>query len=620
MSTNYTGVVEEIKNRLDIVDVISKHVVLKKTGRNYMGLCPFHNEKTPSFTVTPSKQIFKCFGCGEGGDVISFLMKISNLSFVDVVREQAVSLGIELQDKWGENSKEKKEEIIRLKEAVKYAVEFYYNNLQNNDEALSYLEKRGAGEIAVGKFFLGLAPNSNFELKNYLRQKGFTNDELYKAGLLYEKNGEYIDRFKNRIMIPIFDVNSSPVGFGARAVVSGQNPKYLNSPDSIIYNKSAILFGLNNAKEAISKEDSVIIMEGYFDVISAQIAGVKNVVASCGTALTPQHIKLLSRYTASRKIYLAFDADKAGRNATKTGAEVIKEIFKGLGEIKQTDVSYAGSNSQNVCEIRVVEQFGGKDPDEYIREYGGESYMEQIKNAPLLIDYELSELTKNYSKDITPQEKSVLIQQIADILKEIQNPVILSDYVRVLSFKTNVDEMILKNEIKKLQDGSGYYISDNSALFKKTNKNNLIERHAILESKLLQLGMQADTKEKVSKFLDFTSDFNPKNERNSLILTELKEILKSEIDFSNLAKKLFLKFYTDSETSKHLTDLVYASDEYRNMTQDDFVCSIVEIFDRLKKLDKKIQIEKLKSLYNEPNATEEEKIKVQRAIIEQVKK
>ena len=384
--SNYTGVVEEIKNRLDIVDVISKYVVLKKSGRNFMGLCPFHNEKTPSFTVTPSRQIFKCFGCNEGGDVISFLMKINNQSFVDVIKEQAQNLGIEIPDGYGKNNKDSKEETSRLKEAVYEAMKFYHNNLLDNEKALEYLNKRGVNEVAAGKFFLGLSLNSNFALKNHLKDKGYTNDEMYKAGLLYEKNGEYIDRFKNRIMIPIFDVNSKPVAFGARAIIDGQNPKYLNSPESVIYNKSSVLFGLNSAKEAIREEDSVIIMEGYFDVISAQNAGVKNVVASCGTALTPQHIKLLSRYTMSRKIYLAFDADGAGRKATKSGAEVIKEIFKGLGDIKQCDVSYANMDEQNVCEIRVVEQFGGKEPDEFLREFGADKYKEQIKHSPLHLD------------------------------------------------------------------------------------------------------------------------------------------------------------------------------------------------------------------------------------------
>lgn len=620
---SYTGVVEEIKNRLDITDVISKYVILKKAGHNYSGLCPFHNEKTPSFTVTPSKQIFKCFGCGEGGDVISFLMKISNQSFIDVIKEQASILGIELPENYGSRSKEAKEENERLKDAIQDALEFYHNNLLDNETALSYLEKRGVGEVATGKFFLGLSPNSNFELKKYLRNKGYTNDELYKAGLLYEKDGEYIDRFKNRIMIPIFDVNSKPVGFGARAITDGQNPKYLNSPESAIYNKSSILFGLNYAKDAIREEDSVIIMEGYFDVISAQISGVKNVVASCGTALTPKHIKLLSRYTLSRKIFLAFDADSAGRKATGTGANVIKEIFSGLGSIKQTDVSYAKSNDGNVCEIRVVEQTGGKDPDEYIREFGAESYKEQIKTAPLLLDYELDGLTKKYSKTMTPQEKSVLVQQIIDILKEIQNPVILSDYIRNTAYKIDVDEMILKKEINYLQNTNDIvYGSSNVIPFIKRNKSRIssTERYKITESRLVELAFAINSKEKRISYLEYIKDYEPAGELNSAAIKEIREILQNDEENFDVAKKLFLKFYNDNEIRKQLTDMAFASSEYENITSEDFTCSLVEVFSRLKELKKKIEIEKLKNRYNDKNATEEERIKVSREIIEQVKK
>ena len=587
-----------------------------------MGLCPFHNEKTPSFTVTPSRQIYKCFGCNEGGDVISFLMKITNQSFTEVIKEQAGILGIELPNTYGKGTKENKEEKERLKDAIYHAMEFYHNNLLDNENALSYLEKRGAGEVAIGKFFLGLAPNSNFELKNHLRNLGYTNDELYKAGLLYEKNGDYIDRFKNRIIIPIFDVNSRPVAFGARAIVEGQNPKYLNSPESVVYNKSSILFGLNTAKDAIREEDSVIIMEGYFDVISAQMAGVKNVVASCGTALTPLHIKLLSRYTMSRKIYLAFDADSAGRKAVKSGGEVIKEIFKGLGDIKQTDISYA-KTSDNVCEIRVVEQFGGKDPDEYIREFGAESYKEQIKTAPLLLDYELNVLTKNFSKDMSPQDKSILVQQIVDILKEIQNPVILSDYIRKTAYKIDLDEMILKREVnakRVIEPQTNGSVSNIIPFSRKKRPDEIEKRYDLLESRLVELGLQANSKEKRESFLEFTDNYAPKNEMNTVALHEIREILKNDTNESDLAKKLFLRFYSDSETSKKLTDLVYASGEYENISSQDFTCSLIELFRRLKNLEAKIEIQKLKNQYNNPNLTEEEKIKVSREIIEQVKK
>lgn len=505
----YQQVTEEIKNRLDIVDVISKFVVLKKSGHIYMGCCPFHNEKTPSFTVTPSRQIFKCFGCGEGGDVLSFLMKINKQTFPEVIHEQAEALGIELPKAVsGEKAKEYKKEKERLLEAVKYAMEFYHNNLLKNDKALSYLEKRGVGEVAIGSFFLGLAPNSNFELKNHLKELGYTNDEMYKAGLLYEKNGDFLDRFKNRVIIPIIDVNNNPIAFGARAIMDGQNPKYLNSPDSSIYNKSGVLFGLNRAKDAIKEEDGVIIMEGYFDVISAQINGVKNAVASCGTALTPQHIKLLSRYTMNRRIFLAFDQDAAGRKATKLGAQVIKEIFSSLGNIKQYDSSYTNT-SDNVCEIRVVSQLGGKDPDEYIREFGAQSYKEEIEHAPLLLDFELDMLFKNIEggiKSLSAQEKSELVQQIVYILQEIKNPIILADYIRNISFKLNIDETVIKRqvEINQVQSNELYQnvtIEPSRSLFKKIAKTNINARYERMEDNLTKLALQANTPEKKVYFI-----------------------------------------------------------------------------------------------------------------------
>lgn len=353
---SYQQAVEEIKNSLDIVEVVSKYVVLKKAGRNFQGLCPFHNEKTPSFVVTPDKQIFKCFGCGEGGDVFTFLMKINNQSFAEVVEEQAEILGIELPKFKSGDNQNKKHEKERLYDAMDLAAKFFKKNLEGNSKALEYLEKRGIDETAIAKFSLGLAPKGMTELKDYLTNLGFTIDELSKAGLVYEKDGSYYDRFRNRVIIPIKDINSNTIAFGARAVVDGQAPKYINSPESIIYNKSAVLFGLNRAKDAIAKNDGVIFMEGYFDVISAHLGGVEQAVATCGTALTPQHIKLISRFSPSRKIYLAFDTDSAGKKAIEHGAEVIKNIFNNLGDIKQYDSNF---NEDNVCEIRVVQEIQG---------------------------------------------------------------------------------------------------------------------------------------------------------------------------------------------------------------------------------------------------------------------
>lgn len=605
----YGQAVEQIKNSLDIVDVISKYVVLKKSGHNYSGLCPFHNEKTPSFVVTPSRQIFKCFGCGEGGDVIAFLMKINNQDFKEVIAEQAAVLGIELPKGSKDSSSKYKQEKERLLNAMDEATKFYHKKLLANERALEYLEKRGVGEVAIGKFFLGLAPNSNFELKEHLREKGYTNDEMYKAGLLYEKNGDFLDRFKNRIIIPIMDVNSNTIAFGARAIMEGQNPKYLNSPDSSIYNKSNVLFGLNRAKDYIKQEDSVIIMEGYFDVISAHVAGVQNAVASCGTALTPQHIKLIARYSPSRKIYLAFDSDSAGQKATKAGAEVIKNIFSSLGDIKQYDSSYS-DNSDSVCEIRVVSQVGGKDPDEFIREFGAQEYKNHIKNAPLFLDYRLNKALEELKNDATPQQKSITVQQIADILSEIQNPVILSEYIKNISFKINLDEEILKTQIEKSKYKNESFEKFEVATPKTQPKypsKDLNTRYNLMENNLIKLAFVANTPEKKNFYIHAISTYKAHSEANCAIIAAIDKALGEINNIDELAKKVFCEFYNNKDMQKKLSDEIFASAQYENLDYENYIQAVNEIFERLNSISEKLRNYELKQKIKDSTLSESEK-------------
>ena len=349
MANPFEDVISQIKDRLDIVDVVSQYVVLKKSGANYWGICPFHNDKKPSMSVSPSRGIFKCFSCGAGGDALAFLVKIQNREYKDVILELADKYGIELPKKYGASSETKslKKDMIK---ACAEAAKFYHMQLRSADDAnkaMTALRKRNVDDTIIDKFTLGWAPNKYDTLYKELK-KEFKDEILEKAGLILKSNsGGYIDRFRNRIIIPIQNENGEYVAFGARAVDEGQNPKYLNSSDSLIYNKSKLLFGLNSAQDAIKAEDGVVIMEGYFDVISAQAHGVENAVASCGTALTPDHVKLLSRYTKSRRIFLSFDTDKAGVNATTKGSNVIKETLSTLGDVKQFDESHIASAVDN---------------------------------------------------------------------------------------------------------------------------------------------------------------------------------------------------------------------------------------------------------------------------------
>ena len=456
MSVTWDELIQQIKSKLNIVDVVSEQVVLKKKGNNYWGLCPFHKDKNPSFCVTPHMGIYKCFSCGEAGDAIKFIMKTKNMEFKDVIEDLAEKFGFEMPEshKGAGNTRELKEQMLKATEIAA----MFYNDLllRNKDEnaqiAMQYLTKRGIGTDIIKKFHLGVASKSSSMLYDELR-KDFSNDVLEKAGLILKsEKGGYVDRFRNRVIIPIQNENGQFVAFGARAIEAGQNPKYLNSTDSLIYNKSRLLYGLYTAKDSIKEEDGAILMEGYFDVISSQAHGITNCVASCGTSLTTDHVKLLSRYTKSRRIYLSFDTDSAGQKATARGAAVIREVFAGLGNIKQFDESYVMSGNDNyACEIRVIAPPEGKDPDEFVRSVGADAYKMYIQNAPLFIDFKINSILKNKDKYKTPQEKAQFVSTFIPVLSEIQNRIIRAEYTDMVAQALGVDSNDIKTEINAFE-------------------------------------------------------------------------------------------------------------------------------------------------------------------------
>lgn len=615
---SYQQVVEQIKEKLDIVDTISKYVVLKKAGRNFQGLCPFHNEKTPSFVVTPSKQIFKCFGCGEGGDVFTFLMKINNQTFSEVIEECAAQFNIELPKTNSKSAIQNKQEKERLYDAMELATKFFKQNLESNQKALEYLEKRGINEVAISKFSLGLAPRGNFDLKKYLTNLGFTIDELSKAGLIYEKEGNYFDRFKNRIIIPIKDINSNTIAFGARAILEGQMPKYINSPESIIYNKSSVLFGLNRAKKAIQEHDSIIFMEGYFDVISAHLGGVENAVATCGTALTPQHIKLISRFCPSRKIYLAFDTDSAGKKAIEHGAEVIKNIFASLGNIKQFDSNYK-QDDDNVCEIRVVQEIEGKDPDEFIREFGGEEYLKKVASAPLLLDYQLDKIYSSIEGKLSPQEKSQYVIQIADILYQIKNPVILDEYIKIAAFKLDVSISNLKTQIQNKQNEDFEILEVNDENHLNLQKATPDNQFDLMEENLLKLAFAADSIEKRNYFKEKVATYKSVNPDNSRILESIDKNFYEVNNVDELAKKLFLGFYNEENIQKKISDNIFSSQIFNNLSYEDYIKAIDETLSRLAQLNEQHKKNELKKLLKDNSLSKEEKLQISAKIFKELK-
>ena len=620
MANSFEDVISQIKDRLDIVDVVSQYVVLKKSGANYWGICPFHNDKKPSMSVSPSRGIFKCFSCGAGGDALAFLVKIQNREYKDVIMELADKYGIELPKKYSASSETKslKKEMIK---ACTKAAKFYHIQLRSADDAnkaMTALHKRDVDDNVIDKFTLGWAPNKYDTLYKELK-KEFKDEILEKAGLILKSNsGGYIDRFRNRIIIPIQNENGEYVAFGARAVDEGQNPKYLNSSDSLIYNKSKLLFGLNSAQDAIKAEDGVVIMEGYFDVISAQAHGVENAVASCGTALTPDHVKLLSRYTKSRRIFLSFDTDKAGVNATTKGSNVIKETLSTLGDVKQFDESHIASAVDNkyACEIRVVSPPQGKDPDEFIRTMGGDVFKEYIKNAPLLIDFLLNNILREKNSAQTPQEKAELVEKIIEILKDVNNKIIQSEYVKMVSTVLEIDEEAILKELAR-HERQGTLI-----------ERNLNTKKVVTNSSQFEIKAQ---KNLLSVFLasDSSLTFNQINEMlpENIIQDETLIIVKNTIDklactinnVKELTKSLFTEFIEDENLTQIITDLVELSEAFNGLEPDEFEAAVRENIIRLKRCYQEKDAEKLRQQYKQVNNDEIEALKIQMQLRDKIK-
>lgn len=608
MVNSFEELVTQIKDRLDILDVVSQQVILKKNGSRYWGLCPFHKEKTPSFSVNPALGIYKCFGCGAGGDAITFIMKTQNKEFIEVIREYAEKLGLELPKTFHKSeSKELKDEMIR---ACAKAAEFYNLRLLMDKESetlhvLDYLKNRGITKEIIEKYTLGIAPKAYAMFYKKFRHD-FSEEVMEKAGLIIKtREGEYIDRFRNRAIIPIRNEFGEYVAFGARAVEKDQMPKYLNSSDSLIYNKSKILYGLYTAKDAIKNEDSVVLMEGYFDVISAQAHGIENAVASCGTALTPDHIKLLSRYTPSRKIYLSFDTDSAGQKATNRNAALIKEAFSGLGNIKQFDESYIStSNDKYSCEIRVIAPPEGKDPDEFIRSVGAESYKEYMQHAPLLIDFQLNNILKEKPK--TPIEKTKVVKEIIPLLMEIQNKIIQAEYVKMVSDALSLDEKALLSELKT---ASRTEIIKNSDVSKIVKKNIPISQKA--QKNLLSVFLVTDNHFTLDEISRIIGDTPFTDETLINVKSTIDKLTCTVNNVKELIDKLYTTYVNEPEVQKLITDLISISESFQNLDETDFLTAIRENINKINDCQNEKEKEKIRNLYKSANDNETEALKIQ---------
>lgn len=408
----YDNFTDELKAQLNIVDIIGREVTLKKSGSNYMGLCPFHNEKTPSFSVNEGKQFYHCFGCGKSGDVIGFVQEYYKLPFMEAVEKLAAENGIKLPER---RSSGPKIDYDKYHGINAKAARFFYNNLgTKGNKGLAYLKKRGLSKETITAFGLGYAPASGTALVDHLRSEGVSDDDMLKLGLANNgKNGLY-DKFRDRVMFPIISTQDKVIGFGGRAIADIK-PKYLNSPESEIFLKKNNLFGLNLTKKEIDREGRAIIVEGYMDMISLYQNGVKNVAASLGTALTVNQARLLCRY--SKNIVLSYDSDSAGINAALRGIDVI--------------IAAGGKP-------RVMHVTDGKDPDDFIRVHGKDAFIRLADNAMPATDYKLRLAKRGF--DLS-DDMDVLdyIERVVPILREL-GPVELDIYARKLSEEFGVSE------------------------------------------------------------------------------------------------------------------------------------------------------------------------------------
>jgi len=424
-------IIQEVADKNDIYDVISKSVRLKKAGSSYIGLCPFHNEKTASFSVSPRRGIFKCFGCGEGGDVIRFVMKRDGLSFYEAVTKLAEAANITLPkiSKYDKDADEaKKKQASLTYEINKEAATFFFSNIKNSSVAVEYFKKRGLDSLTVKSFWLGFAPDSWTSLFDYLKQKGYTEGDIYDAGLIKKhESGRYYDTFRNRIMFPIFDAKKNIIGFGGR-VMDDSKPKYLNSSDSPIFSKSRNLYGLNVA--LCSKKDFCILTEGYMDTIALIKSGHDNTVATLGTALTTMQAKLLSNYF--KEVVICYDSDDAGRNATNRAITVLR----------QYDVK-----------ISVLDLQAKKDPDEFIKTYGIDRFNSLLSKRKTDMAYLIDYFGANYDLK-NPDDKISYIGELTSYLRLIKSSVELDVYVGIISDKTGVQHTAIQSQIglKKAQD------------------------------------------------------------------------------------------------------------------------------------------------------------------------
>ncbi len=487
--------VGEIKSRLDLVEIVSEQLQLKNQGKNFVGLCPFHQEKTPSFTVSPEKQLYHCFGCGASGDLFSFVMQTENISFPEALRLLAHRTGVNLPDeRVGRSKADKiKDEYYELNESAMRFYRYILCNRAEGKKALQYLKNRGIDSSSIESFNIGLAPDSWDSLLKAAVKKGYSAELLAQAGLIVKKaNGNnYYDRFRNRIIFPIFDYRKRVIGFGGRILNEDKKgPKYLNSPTTLLFDKSKVLYGIDRAVTEIRRQKKAIVVEGYTDVILACQEGITNIVASLGTALSQLQARAIR--AQAEEVIIAYDADTAGEAATERGLDILKEFG---------------------CLVKVAEFPEGFDPDSYIRSKGKEAFKDIINKSRPLTEYRLQNLKEKYNLN-QPEEKMLFIKDMLPIIASLNNMLEREEYLKRLAEDLEVSEEALRTEVKK-NIKKPRKTEKNGNILRKTEQTNYIREEEIEPAEKVILSLLFAYEGVFSKVVERVSDnfFSPNVEK-----------------------------------------------------------------------------------------------------------
>ena len=567
--------IDEIKNSNDIVDVISQYVILKRSGRNFFGLCPFHKEKSPSFSVSPDKQIFHCFGCGAGGNVIHFVSKIENADFKEAISILANRAGIELPTL--NNYEDNKTAMLKTKvyEINQIAAEFYHHNLYRptSKTAQEYIKKRKLDNKTLKSFLIGYSGNYD-ELYKILKQKGYKEEEILASSLVNKTDdGKYIDRFRKRVMFPIQDIRNKVIAFGGR-VLDDSKPKYINSPENIVYSKGRHLFGLNVAKKSDLK--NIIIVEGYMDAISLYQRGITNVVASLGTALTEAQGRLLRRY--SERVTIGYDSDGAGQAATLRGLEILQNIG---------------------CDVRILQISGAKDPDEYVIKYGPERFLKCVEQAISLVEFKVKMLKQNLNLE-NINDKIKFLNEVAKILANVTNSIERELYIEKIATEYKVSKESIYGEVNKLiyAKNTGEKILEKPIIKKEVKKEKPKIDEAIVKRESLIIYLLINyPQESYNKIKNIVLEQDIKLEANQKILKKMYE----EIEKGNINIDI-LNCFEEEDIINHISAIMSYDFEISDLNK--CIEDIANTYEKEKLINRRQEI--LESLKNAQNLSSEE--------------